>query len=243
MTDVDDVIVARGRSEDTFARMVFWSVGLHAVIVAPMVFGLIDLIPDEVEPPRTVMTISLSGAPGPRTGTTPMAGRAVPPPPPEPAPPRQATPPPPRPPQNAAPARPQPARPRPQPVPEEPQQSGATRTETGARGQGFGLATGGGGGTGVQLDVANFCCPDYIQRMVALIEQNWVRSQGIVGSTVMKFTITRSGTIEQIQVAQTSGFVALDEAANRALLRTRLPELPVQYPNATLGVRVEFVYR
>ena len=42
----------------------------------------------------------------------------------------------------------------------------------------------------------------------------------------MKFTITRDGTIENVQVEQSSGFLAHDYAAQRALLLTRLPELP-----------------
>jgi TonB family protein len=118
-----------------------------------------------------------------------------------------------------------------------------TRTETGARGQGFGLSTGGGGGSGVQLDVADFCCPEYIQQMVALIQQNWQPNQGISGSTVMKFTITRNGSIQAVNVERPSGFVALDLAAQQALLRTRLPELPLQFPNPTLSVHVTFEYQ
>ena len=38
--------------------------------------------------------------------------------------------------------------------------------DTGARGQGFGLSTGGGAGSGSTLDVADFCCPDYLVLMV-----------------------------------------------------------------------------
>jgi protein TonB len=240
VTDVTDVILARQAGSDAFNRMVGWSLLLHALLVLPVVLGIVELGGETVEPPRTVMTISLSGAPGPRTGTTPMAGREIPPPPPQPAPPRP-TPAPARPQPTVAP-QPQQTRPRPQPASEEAPQPGATRTETGARGRGFGLATGGGGGTGVQLDVTNFCCPEYIQQMVALIQQNWIKNHGLTGSTHTRFTITRSGTIEQAQVLRSSGFQVLDDAAIRALLRTRLPELPPQYTNATLGVQVTFQY-
>ena len=58
-------------------------------------------------------------------------------------------------------------------------QEGPARAETGARGQGFGLTTGGGGGTGVQLDVGNFCCPEYLEQMMALIQRNWQSKQGV----------------------------------------------------------------
>ena len=79
--------------------------------------------------------------------------------------------------------------------------------------------------------------------MVELIQQNWNRNQGIVGTTIVRFTITRNGTIELVQVERTSGFQALDDAAQLALLRTRLPELPPQYSNPALGVHVTFEYR
>jgi TonB family protein len=131
----------------------------------------------------------------------------------------------------------------PPPQAQEEPRPGSTRTETGARGTGFGLTTGGGGGTGVQLDVANFCCPDYLQQLVAIVQQNWQQNQGVAGSTVMKFTITRRGSIEDVAVERPSGFVALDYAAQRALLLTRLPELPAQYPNQNLTLHVTFEYR
>ena len=55
---------------------------------------------------------------------------------------------------------------------------GSTRVDTGARGQGFGLTSGGGGGTGVQVDFANFCCPEYLSQMITLIQRNWQSNQG-----------------------------------------------------------------
>jgi outer membrane biosynthesis protein TonB len=122
-------------------------------------------------------------------------------------------------------------------------QEGSTRVNTGARGQGFGLTSGGGGGTGVTVDTANFCCPEYLSQMVTLIQRNWQSNQGVAGKIVMKFTITRTGTIESVQVEQPSGFLAHELAAQRALLLTRLPELPLQYPNPSLGVHMIFEYQ
>jgi TonB family protein len=132
---------------------------------------------------------------------------------------------------------------RPPAAPAEEPQSGVTRTETGARGQGFGLSTGGAGGSGVQLDVSNFCCPEYIEQMVTLIHRSWQPNQGIRGVTVMKFTITRGGSIQGVSVERPSGFIALDLAAERALLTTRLPELPAPFPNPTLTVHITFEYQ
>jgi outer membrane biosynthesis protein TonB len=243
LTDVTDVLAERRKRPERFTAMVAWSLAAHGAAVALLLFGPFDWQLVAEEPPRTVMTISLAGAPGPRAGgMTPTGGRAVPEP--TPAKPRAVPPPPPKPramPSPTAPVR----RPQPQPKPDpdaEPE-PGVTRTETGARGQGFGLATGGAGGSGVQLDVANFCCPEYIEQMVTLIQRNWQSTQGVSGSTLMMFTITRGGSIQGVMIERPSGFVALDLAAERALLLTRLPELPVQFPNPTLTVHLTFEYR
>ena len=235
---VTDIIVARRTQPERFTAMVVWSMIAHALVIGVALFGPVDWRIAANEPPRTVMMVSLAGAPGPRTGATPTGGRAVPTPPPRPA---AVAPPPPEPVEKTLPART--LRPRPQPAPEAPPQTGVTRTETVARGQGFGLATGGAGGSGVQLDVAEFCCPEYVEQMVSLIQQNWQSNQGITGATMMKFTITRTGTIEDVMVERPSGFLALDLAAERALLRTRLPELPLRFPNPTLTVHIRFEYQ
>jgi TonB family protein len=115
--------------------------------------------------------------------------------------------------------------------------------DTGAKGQGFGLTAGGGGGTGVTVDTTNFCCPEYLVQMTTLIQNNWQSKQNVAGSVMMKFTITRVGTIENVQVEQASGFQVHELASQRALLLTRLPELPIQYPNQTLTVHMRFEYR
>jgi TonB family protein len=239
MTEVTDVIVARQHQPERFNSMLAWSVAAHAVVVGLFLFGPLDW-DVEADVPRSVMMVSLGGAVGPRQGMTPTAGRAVPPPVEKPA---AVAPPPPEPPKQTIAEETRPPRRRPAPPVEEPPTPGATRTDTGARGQGFGLSTGGGGGAGVQLEVTDFCCPEYLQQMVGLIRQNWMQNQGVAGTTVMRFTITRSGSIQGVQVFMPSGFVALDLAAQQALLRTRLPELPPGYPNPSLTMRVAFEYQ
>jgi TonB family protein len=249
MSEVADVIIARQQRPEPFGSMLAWSTVVHLGVLAFLIFG-----PDwqlaAVEPPKSVMNISLAGAPGPRAGgMSPMGGRAVPVPQPD-ATPRAMPPPPPKPAERVVPAKPaeraptrntsrSPAQPT---VAEEPQ-TGVTRTETGARGQGFGLSTGGAGGSGVQLDVSNFCCPEYIEQMVTLIQRNWQPNQGVRGMTVMKFTIARGGLIQDVMVERPSGFLALDLAAERALLTTRLPELPPAFPNPSLTVHITFEYQ
>lgn len=252
---VTDIIVARTRAPERLAGMVGWSIAAHVALVAFVVYMPASWREAD-EGPKTVMTISLGGAPGPRAGgMTPMGGRtiqeaAVPP-----VKPRAESPPAPKPPEMTLPAKNARVRPRPTPqqaaenatgrtptTGDEPRE-GTTRTDTGARGKGFGLTTGGGGGTGAYLDVGNFCCPEYLEQMTQLIQRNWVPNQGLTGTTLMKFSIDRSGAISNVQVERPSGFVPLDLAAQRALLLTRLPELPYGYPNPTLTVHMRFEYQ
>jgi TonB family protein len=121
---------------------------------------------------------------------------------------------------------------------------GSTIANTGVRGQGFGLTTGGGGGSGSQLDVDNFCCPDYIQLMVQQVYANWDYRVERPGLTVVKFTIQRDGRITDVALMRSSGFTAHDMNAQRALVRTRqLSPLPAQFPNPTLGVQLTFDYK
>ncbi|TMG78105.1 MAG: energy transducer TonB, partial [Betaproteobacteria bacterium] len=72
---------------------------------------------------------------------------------------------------------------------------------------------------------------------------NWQSNQGIAGSVIMKFTITRAGTIENVQLERSSGFLAHELTAQRALLLTRLPELPIQFPNPSLTIHMTFEYQ
>jgi TonB family protein len=249
---VTDIIVARSQAVDRLPGMVAWSVAGHIlVVVLIVIFQSTQTDP----PPRTIMTISLGGAPGPRTGgMTQIGGRPVQAPTP-PEPPRRAeTAPAPKPPPMALPD----PKPRPQAKPQQaPKEAagktpttgpkpeeGSARAQTQNRGQGFGLSSAGGTGGQVTLDVANFCCPEYISDMVERIRRYWMENQGIVGTTTMKFTIQRDGTLTDIQLARSSGFVVLDSHSDRALRQTaRLAPLPAQFTNPTLTVDLQFVYQ
>jgi TonB family protein len=249
---VTDIIVARSREDDRLSTMVAWSIAAHIVVTA-----LIILMPapDTTPPPRTIMTISLGGAPGPRTGgMTQMGSRPVQAPPPEEAVRRAETAPAPKPPAMTLPdpkarTRPETAKPK-QAPPDAASKTvttgaqpneGTAPSSTQVRGQGFGLSSAGGTG-GVTLDVADFCCPEYISQMIDIIRANWNQNQRIVGITGMKFTITKTGMLEAIQLEKSSGFAPLDREAQRALHQTRLPPLPREYPNASLTVHMAFDY-
>ncbi len=122
--------------------------------------------------------------------------------------------------------------------------AGSTVAMTGARGEGFGLSTGGGPGAGSRLDVADFCCPDYLATMVTRIKANWSERQNIAGVAMIKFTIRRDGTLEDISLEQSSSFPIADLAAQRAVILTRqLPPLPDAFPNPTLTVHLNFQYQ
>ena len=250
---VTDIIVARSREVDRLPTMVVWSIAAHIVVTALIMFMPAQ---DTTPPPRTIMTISLGGAPGPRTGgMTQMGSRPVQAPPPEEPVRRAETAPAPTPPAMTLPdpkARTRQEIAKPKQAPPDATSKTATTgaqpnegtapSSTQVRGQGFGLSSAGGTGGPVTLDVQNFCCPEYIDRMVDLVRLNWNQNQRIVGVTGMKFTITRNGTLEAIQLEKSSGFAVLDDAAARALRNTKLPMLPQKFPNPTLTVHMEFEY-
>ena len=83
--------------------------------------------------------------------------------------------------------------------------AGSTVADTGIRGQGFGLSTGGGAGSGSSLDVADFCCPEYIATMLERIRQAWNQNQGVGRQTIVKFTIQRDGKLTDIEIERPSG--------------------------------------
>lgn len=251
---VSGILAARARLHDGLAPVVVVSLVLHMGLFAAVL--LIPMGDTAADRPRTVMTISLGGSSGPRTGgMTPMGGRAV----------QAVAPEGPRPRSVAPPAASKPDMTLPTKAAQRPAQApakastdavgrrlaegeevreGSARADTGARGQGFGLTGGGGSGTGAYLDVGDFCCPEYLETVMQLIQRNWVPKQNLTGQTLMKFTVLRSGAVTAVQVERPSGFAALDMAAQRALLLTeRVPPLPAGFPNADLTIHLRFDYQ
>ena len=100
----------------------------------------------------------------------------------------------------------------------------------------------GGGGTGGQLEITNFCCPEYLTTMSALIKSNWNSQLGASGRTHLRFVIQRDGRITDITVEQSSGVEFMDSYARRALILTKLPPLPDGYPEGALAVHLYFDY-
>jgi TonB family protein len=263
MTDVTDVLRDRLQAPAGLQRMLSVSIAAHLALAAVLLFMPNGLLKRRAEVPPLVMTISLSGGGvGPENGgMTTMGGRpvqtAVPPEdlarreavrPPAAKTPEMTVPLPNSKPVKAAPAAtvrqaPDDARGR-TPTRGAQTSAGSTVADTGVRGQGFGLSTGGGLGSGSSLDVADFCCPEYIAIMVTRIRATWNQSQGAAGQTLVKFTIQRDGTIVNADIERASGTTPLDIAALRAVRATRtLPPLPDAFPNPTLTVHLNFEYK
>ncbi len=255
-----EILLERAHDPGGVGPMLGYSLLAHAVVLVLVVLAPTEWMAPPSDEERIVMTISLGGAPGPRSGgMTPMGGRPI----------QQAIPlaEPPRPRAVRAPAREtpemevptpsaRPSRPRPPvrsapeeargrtPTQGEEERPGSAIAETCGRGTGFGLSTGGGGGTGGYLDVANFCCPEYLSTMLQLIQRNWDSRQELEGSALAKFTIQRDGRITAVELERSSGYTALDLTAQRALLLTRqLPPLPAAFPDDHLTVHLIFEYQ
>ena len=80
--------------------------------------------------------------------------------------------------------------------------------------------------------------------MTSLIRQRWNSNQETSGAAVVKFTVHRDGRIDAVDVTRSSGFIALDQSARRAILLTReLPPLPRSFMEDSLTVRLTFEYR
>lgn len=256
MDVVSEVLLDRSRELGGLERMVGASVIAHVGLVAffalaPSAWLGAKPTPDE----ETVMTISLGGPEGPRTGMTTMSARpvqtetvearkAI-----EPVrPPAASTP------EMIEPKKVAPKKAETKTKTEAKDPKGRTPTkgaevrpgtavaETGARGQGFGLSQGG-FGSGSYLDVADFCCPEYLSTMLSLIRRNWDEKQQASGATVMKFTIQRNGLLTDITVERSSGYAALDFMAERSLRITRqLPPLPAAFTGPDLSVHLVYEY-
>jgi TonB family protein len=259
--EVTDVLRDRMHEPAGFQQMAVVSVLAHGSFAVLLILAPGGWLSQRVETPREVMTISLAaGTPGPTSGgMTAIGGKPV----------QVATPPEEvkKPEPIRAPAAKAPEMTIPQKdarsrtgaanitqAPDEARgrtptrgaetSAGSTLAETGVRGQGFGLTTGGGGGSGSQLDVENFCCPDYIQLMVQQVYGNWDYRVERPGLAVVKFTIQRDGRITDVALVRSSGYTAHDMNAQRALVRTRqLTPLPAQFSNPTLGVQLTFDYK
>ncbi len=258
---VSHAMYGRGREPEGLQRYVGISIAAHVVLIAA-----ITLVPSRwfqrpLENPNNAMLITLGpSAPGPKdTGMTSISARPVqkvmqdvpkvqPVRPPAAKTPEMTAP------EPAPKAKPKPVTEHVKDAPKEAKsktptqgaeaKSGRAMAETRSQSNQLGLATGGNKGNDTQMNLTNFCCPDYVGEMVHRINNNWTSKQSVAATTVMKFTIQRDGKITDVSVAQSSGYQMLDFLASRALTAVNpLPPLPDAYPNPTLTVNLNFEYQ
>jgi TonB family protein len=249
------VLIDRSREAEGLGATVLLSLFAHATIIAALVVMPASWRAGRNEPSHTMM-ISLGGAPGPRQGLTPMATRPIQE---VAATPKGApiTPPAAKAPEMVEPlknARPQPKaaekvekparQPASKPVTGPEIRSGAARVETGGQATPFGgLGTGGGGAGAAYTDFQNFCCPDYLITMTQIIQRNWQQHQNLDGTVVVKFTIHRDGSIDNVEVEKPNAMF-LNMASQRAIADTkRLPPLPAAFTEDHLTVHLVFQYK
>lgn len=254
---VSAILHGRSREVEGLSRMMMLSIGAHIVLVAAVALSPTAWMSRPADD-RPVMTISLGGTEGPNTGgMTTIAGRAVQ----EIAKPNAPkaldTPP------AAKPAEMIESTAKPKPVPTRPIQkpadasrtktpttgaeikTGSAKVNTGGAAIPFGgLAQGGGGAGGARVDVANFCCPQYLAQVVNQIRRNWNPNLGAAGQPIVKFTIRRDGMIVGAELEKSSGQDLLDLEARRAVLKTlQVPALPPEFTENSLTVHLTFDFQ
>lgn len=258
MDAVTEVLLVRSRDVQKFSRMVVLSLVMHGVLLTALV--VLPHALARAPETKSIMTISLGGAPGPVQGHTAISAKPV----------QQVAPATAKPKTDTPPALPKPemveplrtakllpkATAKPEPKKDTPQlhgptptqgaevKPGAARVEThGAQSQIGGLATGGGGGGAAVTDVKDFCCPDYLIAVTEQIRRSWQQKQGQDGSAVIAFTIHRDGSISNI-VAEQGANPILTMASQRAIVATqRVAPLPQAFTGDHLTVHLSFEYQ
>ena len=260
MESTTDILRERAKDQDSLGRAYSIALAGHGVLVAALLVWPTGFLssPDAAELPD-VMTISLGGPAGPTSGgETALAARPVQVPlpleeadeiawvqPPAPAPPEMTV---------ADPAArrrleadlpietaPDEARGR-TPIRGPELRQGNALAETGAQGDGRGLSAGGLGADG-SLELGDFCCPEYLGTMMGNIKRRWDSNQRVIGDVRMKFTVQRDGRMTDIELVRGSGYLGLDQSAERALRFTSLPPLPARYTEDDLTIHLNFQYQ
>jgi TonB family protein len=254
---VSQILEERAQLTGGVSRMVLVSLIAHGGLLSTMIL-MPSLWQSATATNEKVMEISLGGVEGPNTGgMTPPSARKVddvaerdprarpdapPPPKPEMVEATPATKPAPKP--SAKPIETKPKETGKKPAVGAEVSKGTARVETNSPAQVpfGGLSTGGAGFGGTEINIAGFCCPEYLRLMQQRIHANWQRKQSVTGRVVISFTVLRDGRLVNIAVKE-SGGQFLDLVSQRALVATRqLPPLPQEYTNPTLTVDVVLNY-
>jgi len=119
---------------------------------------------------------------------------------------------------------------------------GETGDQAGRRGgpSGSPLGTTAFGSQIAGLDNPDFTYGYYLDRLLSLIDANWVRpSMGSGVRAVISFRIERDGSLADLRVSESSGYNSFDLAALRAVQNAApFPPLPRAYRRDDLGVNL-----
>jgi TonB family protein len=245
---VSEVLRSRRGRGESVARPIAASVAVH-VLALVMIVGLPYLL-HASKAPVTIMTVTLeSGADGPHPAPPTV----------EPPRPQEPVPPPKRPqivtpPATKPSAMPEPTKrvtpppPKAQPLPEYSHpptlipSSTPMRTPAPAT-PGQALLAASGGPLQGALEVSNFCCPEYINRVTSAIQQHIPLDQSDPGRVKIVFTITRDGTLKDIRIEEPSPNPLLNSIAQSGLRDTKtVPELPPQFLDPELRFHLTIIF-
>ena len=243
-----DRVLDQRRARSGWSRRLWGGTGaaiLHGVVIGGAILGP-QLF---AKPPQPIEFVPVQLVPAPARGVE----RPAPPAPPQPAP-TTAPEPPPEPEASAAPEPTTAPEPEPTKPPEKPPRttsptaSAATTPPApptgppGPQGAPNGRADSPFTATVGGVDNPTFTYGYYLDRMLLLIRAQWVRPP--LGSGVeatVHFRILRDGTVESIELVDSSGYNSFDLAALRALQAAApLPPLPRSYREGELGVNLIF---
>jgi outer membrane biosynthesis protein TonB len=247
---VSDILEIRAVPETGFSRAVTGSFVVHVVGVLALFFAHQYVVSHRPPQPK-IMTITLGGSVGPRsTGMTAASARPV----------DQVAPQPKHEPVKTASSQssvmtlpvksePKPTIDRTLPITSMPKplttgaqvRPGTSLAETGSTAQDKGLTVGGSGGSAATLEVKDFCCPDYIQSLLQRIEAKWNKDVPGRGSTVLRFTIRRDGSITNITTDSTTNQF-FENQSRSALMQAHLEPLPSEFKDDHLVIHLRFPY-
>jgi len=102
---------------------------------------------------------------------------------------------------------------------------------------------------GITLNTEDLMYTSYLQGLKRRIELVWkypetARTAGQQGELVMTFTIAKSGKVESVELLKSSGYTALDKAAQQAILdASPFNPLPDAWKKDNFTITGTFVYR
>jgi len=104
-------------------------------------------------------------------------------------------------------------------------------------------------GQGITLDTTDLMYASYMQGLKNRIELNWkypesAQRDGIQGDLVMRFTISKSGKVTDLELIRSSGYGVLDKAVKQALMdASPFNPLPDSWKKDEFVITGTFMYR